>query len=73
MNWIEIDKILYRIIARHDNAEAVYAEAQKTFKWDIGQAKAAVDPLLRRHSLLAVPVETTKKKTRRVSKKPGSI
>lgn len=68
MNWIEIDKVLFKIIARHDNAEAVYNEAQKTFKWDLKQAKDAIDPLLGRHGILKPTVDTPKKNTRRKTK-----
>jgi hypothetical protein len=67
MNWIEIDKILYKIIERHDTIEGIYTEAQKTFKWELNQAKDAIDPLLKRHGKL-VPVEHTVKKTRRKTK-----
>ena len=67
MNWIEIDKILYRIIERHDNVESIYVEAQKTFKWDLSQARTAIDPLLKRHGTLK-PVEQPVKKTRRKTK-----
>lgn len=68
MNWIEIDKILYRIISRHDNVEAIYAEAQKTFKWELKQAKDAIDPLLLRYGTLKPTVEVQKKNTRRKAK-----
>jgi hypothetical protein len=64
VNWIEIDKILYRIIGRHDTVDAIYSEAQKTFKWDMDQARTAIDPLLKRHGTLK-PVETPKTTTRR--------
>jgi hypothetical protein len=64
MNWIEIDKILYRIIGRHDTVDAIYSEAQKTFKWDMDQARTAIDPLLKRHGTLK-PVETPKTTARR--------
>lgn len=64
MNWIEIDKLLYRIIERHSNNESMYAEAQKTFKWDLTQAKDAIDPLLKRMGV-EVKVELPKKKTRK--------
>lgn len=50
MNWIEIDKLLYKMIQRHDAVDAMYAEAQKTFKWDKSQAKAAIDPLIKRYN-----------------------
>ena len=67
MNWIEIDRILYRIIARHNNVDSIYAEAQKTFKWDQSQARTAIDPLLKRHGTLK-PVEQPTKKARRKTK-----
>lgn len=38
------------MIARYDTVDAVYKEAQKTFKWDLGQAKAAIDPLIKRYN-----------------------
>jgi hypothetical protein len=50
MNWIEIDKILHNIINRHDNLEDAYQEAEKQFKWNRSQSKAAIDPLLKRHT-----------------------
>jgi hypothetical protein len=68
MNWIEIDKILYKMIERHDTVDAIYSEAQKTFKWDAKQARDAVDPLLKRHSKLVV-IEPITKKKKRVPKK----
>lgn len=68
MNWIEIDQLLYRMIARHDSVEAVYTEAQKHFKWDISQARAAIDPLLNRHSTLKPAAEQPVKRTRRMTK-----
>jgi hypothetical protein len=68
MNWIEIDQILYRIIGRHNTVDAIYSEAQKTFKWDTDQAKAAVDPLLKRHGTLKPTTEQPKKNTRRKTK-----
>lgn len=67
MNWIEIDKILYKMIERHDTVDAIYAEAQKTFKWDSSQARTAIDPLLKRHGTLK-PVDQPAKKTRRKTK-----
>ena len=48
MNWIEIDAILYKIIARHDNLNDMLEEAQKQFKWTRGQADDAIRPLLNR-------------------------
>lgn len=68
MNWIEIDKILYKMIERHNTVDAIYAEAQKTFKWDLKQARDAIDPLLKRHSILKPVAEPAIKKTRRKTK-----
>jgi len=48
MNWIEIDKILYGIIARHDALEDMLVEAEKQFKWNRSQSEAAIKPLLNR-------------------------
>ena len=68
MNWIEIDKILYRMIERHDTIEDIYKEAEKQFKWDRSQAKSAVDPLIRRQSkdfLIAEPQLKKKRTTKK--------
>jgi hypothetical protein len=51
MNWIEIDRVLYRIIARHTNQEDMFAEAEKQFKWNRSQSEAALLPLLKRIAL----------------------
>ena len=48
MNWIEIDKILYNIIERHNNTADIYTEAEKHFNWSRSQSKAAIDPILNR-------------------------
>ena len=50
MNWIEIDKILYGIINRHDAVEDMYKEAKIQFKWNQSQAEAAIKPLLKRNT-----------------------
>lgn len=63
MNWIEIDKILYGILARHTNIKDVYAEAQKQFKWDLKQAKDAIDPLAKRSNFISNTVVETVAKT----------
>jgi predicted transcriptional regulator YdeE len=68
MNWIEIDKILYCMIERHNTVEDVYKEAEKQFKWDRSQSRAAVDPLIKRHSKQLSVIDAPPKKTR-VSKK----
>jgi len=51
MNWIEIDKLLYGIIARHDAVEHMLKEACTQFKWTDSQAAAALLPLLERQNL----------------------
>lgn len=48
MNWIEIDAMLYKIIARHNNVDDMLSEAQKHFKWSPSQADDALRPLLKR-------------------------
>jgi hypothetical protein len=65
MNWIDIDKMLYKMIDRHDNIVDVYAEAEKQFKWDRSQSTAAIDPLVKRHNLMVIPVEVVKPAPRR--------
>jgi len=69
MNWIEIDKILYNIIARHDNTEDMLREAEKQFKWNRSQSEAAVKPLLKRNTLLNVVAEKPKKQSKRLTKR----
>lgn len=69
MNWIEIDRILYGIIARHDAVEDMLSEARKQFKWTQDQAEAAVLPLLKRNTFNNIvaekPVNTSKRLTKR--------
>ena len=60
MNWIEIDKILYKIIARHDVVEDMLVEAEKQFKWNRSQSEAALLPLLKRNTDYKVIEKTTK-------------
>jgi hypothetical protein len=48
MNWIEIDKMLYVMIARHTALDDIYIEAEKQFTWSRSQSMAAIDPLLNR-------------------------
>lgn len=69
MNWIEIDKILYRIIERHTDISDAYTEAQKQFKWDLGQAKSAIDPLVKRHPSINTVCKTPTKKPRKTNSK----
>lgn len=65
MNWIEIDKVLYGILSRHTSIQDVYAEAQKQFKWDLGQAQAAIDPLAKRSKFINESVEAVAKTTQK--------
>ena len=73
MNWIEIDKILYNIIERNDTVEEMYLEAEKQFKWNRSQAKAAIDPLLKRHTLHKVVEEPVVKRSKRSTKSKKTI
>lgn len=68
MNWIEIDRILYSIIKRHDKDEDIIKESMKQFKWDRRQAETAVKPLLKRHDNLQNTHETQKTRSKRVTK-----
>lgn len=61
MNWIEIDKILYGIINRHDAVEDMYKEAKIQFKWNQSQAEAAIKPLLKRNRIEIELPKTVKK------------
>jgi len=69
MNWIEIDRILYRIIARHTNQEDMFAEAEKQFRWNRSQSEAAIKPLLKRNNFQQVVVEKPKKASRQLTKR----
>lgn len=60
MNWIEIDKILYNIIARHDTVEAMLKEAEKQFKWNRSQSEAAIKPLLNRNTNYKISKDSVK-------------
>ena len=69
MNWIEIDQILYGIIARHDAVEDMLSEAKKQFKWTDSQAETAVLPLLKRNNINKIIAETPKTRSRRSTKR----
>jgi hypothetical protein len=69
MNWIEIDKILYGIIARHDAVEDMLSEAKKQFKWSDLQAQAAVLPLLKRNTVNNIVAGNPKKPSKRLTKR----
>jgi hypothetical protein len=69
MNWIEIDRILYGIIARHDAVEDMLKEAEKHFKWNRSQSEAAIKPLLKRNNFQQVVVEKPKKASRQLTKR----
>ena len=67
MNWLEIDAILYGIIARHDNVNDMLDEAQKQFKWTPSQADDAMRPLIKRAGFNGATIEAAKtiKRTKR--------
>jgi hypothetical protein len=69
LNWIEIDKILYGIIARHDAVEDMLKEAKTQFKWNDRQAETALLPLLKRNNFEEVLSKTTKKTSKRSTKR----
>ena len=72
MNWLEIDRILYGIINRHDAVEDMYNEAKIQFKWNQSQAEAAIKPLLKRNiknKIIEKPAKkTTKNRASKVNK-----
>ena len=69
MNWLEIDKMLYGIIARHDAVEDMLKEAKTQFKWNDSQAEAALKPLLKRNNINKIIAETPKKRSKRSTKR----
>jgi len=69
VNWLEIDKILYGIIARHDAIEDMLKEARTQFKWTDSQAQAAVKPLLKRNNINKIIAEPPKKRSKRSTKR----
>ena len=69
MNWIEIDKILYNIIARHDNTEDMFKEAEKQFKWNRSQSEAAIKPLLNRNTFNNVVAEKPVRQSKPLTKR----
>lgn len=69
MNWLEIDKMLYGIIARHDAVEDMLKEARTQFKWTDSQAQAAVKPLLKRNNTNNSIADRPKKRSKRSTKR----
>jgi len=69
VNWLEIDKMLYGIIARHDAVEDMLKEAKTQFKWNDSQAQAALKPLLKRNTTNNNIAEPTKKSPKRSTKR----
>jgi len=69
MNWLEIDKMLYGIIARHDAVEDMLKEAKTQFKWNDRQAETALLPLLKRNNIDKIIVETPEKRSKRSTKR----
>jgi hypothetical protein len=68
LNWLEIDKILYGIINRHDAVEDMLKEAKIQFKWNDRQAETALLPLLKRNTNKTIITETSKKRPKRSTK-----
>ena len=73
MNWIEIDQILYGIIARHDRVEDMLSEAKKQFRWTDSQAQAAVLPLLKRNTFDKIVAEKHRTKSIKLTKPKKNI
>jgi len=69
VNWLEIDKMLYGIIARHDAVEDMLKEAKTQFKWNDRQAETALLPLLKRNSIDKIIAEPPKKRSKRSTKR----
>ena len=69
MNWLEIDKILYGIINRHDVVEDMLKEAKTQFKWNDRQAETALLPLLKRNTKKTIIIETPEKRSKRSTKR----
>ena len=69
MNWIQIDKMLYGIIARHDTVEDMLKEAKTQFKWNDSQAESALYPLLQRNTIETKPIKSTKKQSKQSTKR----
>ena len=69
MNWLEIDKMLYGIIARHDAVEDMLKEAKTQFKWNDSQAEAALKPLLKRNNNNKIIAETSKNHSKKLTKR----
>jgi len=69
LNWLEIDKMLYGIIARHDAVEDMLKEAKTQFKWNDRQAETAVLPLLKRNNIDKIIAETPKKRSKQSTKR----
>jgi hypothetical protein len=69
VNWLEIDKILYGIINRHDVVEDMLKEAKTQFKWNDRQAETALLPLLKRNTKKTIITETPKKRSKQSTKR----
>jgi len=69
VNWLEIDKMLYGIIARHDAVEDMLKEAKTQFKWNDRQAETALLPLLKRNNVNNIIAETPKKRSKQSKKR----
>jgi hypothetical protein len=69
VNWLEIDKILYGIITRHDAVEDMLKEAKTQFKWNDSQAQAALIPLLKHNTINNSIAETPRKRSKQSTKR----
>jgi 1,6-anhydro-N-acetylmuramate kinase len=69
LNWLEIDKILWSIIARHDVPEDMLVEAEKQFKWNRSQSEAALLPLLKRNTFKEIPAKLPKTRSKNKTKR----
>jgi hypothetical protein len=69
MNWIEIDKILRKIIIKHETTEPMLKEAEALFKWNRSQSEAAVIPLLKCHTFHKTVAKTTKTASKQLRKR----
>jgi hypothetical protein len=72
MNWLEIDKLLLGIIARHNSTEDIFLEAEKQFKWNRSQSEAAINPLLKRYRFDNISHTSSKTLPKKVANKRKS-
>lgn len=73
MNWIEIDKILHKILKTSDSVDDAYVEAEKQFKWSRGQSKAAIDPLLKSYTFSKDSAKKPRSRSKKSTKANKSV